>query len=123
MKKQALDDATVEELVEHFVGLCVEQYRQLERGDIPKVNRLYDKIEAIKSELKLRPGDQRRALVALYRHDNMQVRLKAANATLAIAPEAARATLEDIKASNWPSQSADASSMLRNLDRGIFKPT
>jgi len=123
MKRPRLGTATVDELVERFINLCVAQDREMMRGDVPEVNRLYDDIEAVKQELKARPGDQRRALIFLYGHENMQVRLKAANATLAIEPEAARATLEAIKASNWLPQSADASSGLSNLDRGIFKPT
>jgi hypothetical protein len=48
-------------------------------------------LEEIKRELKPKPGDHRFALLPLYDHNNMQVRVKAAKATLAIAPEAARA--------------------------------
>ena len=95
----------------------------MDRGDVPQVNRLFDKIEAIEQELKARPGDQRRALIPLYNHPNMQVRVKAAKATLAVAPEAARGTLEAISAANWPPQSLDAGMCLWALDRGIFKPT
>ena len=113
----------MDELVGRFISLCVEQDYELEGGNIPRVNALFDDIEAVKHELKARPGDQRRALISLYQHENMQVRLKAANATLAIAPEAARKALEEIKASGWLPQSADASGSLWALDEGIFKPT
>lgn len=123
MKKRALASETTEGLVGLFVELCLEQNDQQERGDVRQVNRLFDEIESIKQELKARPGDQRSALVLLYQHENMQVRLKAANATLAIAPEPARATLKAIHASGWLPQSAEAASMLRNLDEGVFKPT
>jgi hypothetical protein len=123
MKKPKLGEATVDQLVQLFVELSVAQDRELLRGDVPAINRLFDRIEEVKSELKLHPGDQRRALIPLYQHENMQVRLKAANATLAIAPEAARKTLEEIKESKWMPQSADASHTLWNLDRGVFKPT
>jgi len=123
MKKQKLDTASVDELVERFIALCVEQDRELLRGDVPRVNQLFDDIEAIKQELKSRPGDQRHALIPLYQHDNMQVRLEAATATLAIAPEAARTALEAIKASGWMPQAAEASHTFWTLDRGIFKPT
>jgi Domain of unknown function (DUF2019) len=61
--------------------------------------------------------------IPLYEHDSMQVRVKAAKATLAVAPMAARAALENIKSSNWQPQSAEASMSLWNLDRGVFKPT
>jgi hypothetical protein len=123
MKQPEPDAARVDELVTLFIELCILQDRELLRGDVQQVNRLFDKIEDVKRELKARPGDQRRALIPLYQHENMQVRLKAAKATLAVAPAAAREQLEDIKASNWLPQSAEASGSLWNLDRGIFKPT
>jgi hypothetical protein len=123
MRKTELDKATIDELVEHFITLCIAQDREILRGDVARANKLYDEIDAVKRELQLRPGDQRRSLIALYAHENMHVRLKAANATLAIVPSAARAALEDIKASNWQPQAAEASHSLWTLDRGIFKPT
>jgi hypothetical protein len=123
MTKLKLDSATVDELVERFVDLCIAQDRELLRGDIARVNALSDDIEAIKQELKTLPGDKRRALIPLYRHENMQVRLKAAKATLAVEPEAARKALQDVEASNVLPQSADAGMSLWNLDRGVFKPT
>lgn len=123
MKTLKLGTATVDELVETFVSLCIAQDRELLRGDVPAINRLFDQIEVVKQELKSRPGDQRGALVPLYQHDNMQVRLKAAKATLAVAPEAARKALVEIKATGWQPQAGDAGMSLWNLDRGVFKPT
>ena len=123
MKTSELGGATVDELVETFVSLCIAQDRELLRGDVPAINRLFDQIEAVKQELKSRPGDQRSALVPLYQHDNMQVRLKAAKATLAVAPGAARKALMEIQASGWQPQAGDAGMSLWNLDRGVFKPT
>jgi hypothetical protein len=123
MSKTALGAATIDELVERFANLCIAQDRELLRGDVPRINKLFDDIQDVKQELKVRPGDQRRALISLYHHDNMQVRLKAATATLAVAPDAARNQLEEIRASNWQPQSGEASGTLRNLHEGIFKPT
>ena len=122
MKKIALGNAEVPELVGIFVSLCVERGDELDRGDIPRVNYLFDEIEAVEQELKKRAGDQRHALISLYRHENMQVRVTAAKATLAIAPEAARKALEE-KATGWMPQAAEASGSLWALDEGIFKPT
>ena len=56
MKRTALGNATVDELVERFVRLCVEQGIEMDRGDVPRVNRLFDDIEAVKRALKLSPG-------------------------------------------------------------------
>jgi hypothetical protein len=76
----------------------------------------------IQKELKTRPGDQRHALVALFDYPNMQVRLRATQYTLAVAPEAARRTIEAIAASTWPPQCYDARNSLRMLDEGKFVP-
>jgi len=42
--------------------------------------------------------------------------------SFAIAPDAARAVIEDIASGKGP-QAGDAGMTLSNLDRGIFKPT
>jgi hypothetical protein len=123
MKRTILERSTVDELVERFVDLCISQDRELMRGDVPRFNHLFDEIAAIRQELKGRPGDQRRALIHLYRHENMQVRLVAAETTLAVAPGAARKALEEIRDSKEQPQSGEANHALWCLDREIFKPT
>lgn len=123
MKSNDLRGMVVEQLVQRFVDLSLAQDKAEIQGDIADVNRLFDKIEFVKSELKGRPGDQRRALMILYDHPNAQVRLKAAKATLALAPNAARAVLERlIKFKEFP-QAGDAGMTLQFLDDGTFKPT
>jgi hypothetical protein len=64
-----------------------------------------------------------KALDSLFEHPNMQVRLNAAKATLAVAPKAARQALEAIAASRHHPQAGDAGMSLWNLDEGVFKPT
>jgi hypothetical protein len=123
MKRVNLSAMTSEQLVQLFADLAVQQDAALLYRAQREVNRLYDKIERVKTELKSRPGDQRSALLALYNHKNMQVRVKAAKATLAIAPDAARALLEAIKASGWQPQALDAGMCLWNLETGVFKPS
>lgn len=77
----------------------------------------------VANELKRREGDERSALLRLFGHPNMQVRLQAAKKTLAVAPVEARAQLEAIAASKWFPQAGDAGMSLWNLDNGVFKPT
>jgi hypothetical protein len=113
---------TVAELVQRFTQLAIQQNYALD-GDVPEVTRLYWELEHVEAELKRRPGDQRAALMALYKHIDMQVRLKAALATLAVAPQKAREQLEAIRASGARPQAAEASMSIRNLDNGIFKPS
>lgn len=122
MKRVRLSSLSVEQLVNLFVELSVEQDVALLSNAQAKVNRLYWKIDAIGNELKSRPGDQRSALLPLYDHKNMQVRLKAAHATMALMPDVARAQLEAIRASGWMPQAGDAGMSLIHLDQGIYKP-
>jgi HEAT repeat protein len=114
---------TAEQLKEQFATIATEQNKALLWNEISKFNRLFDKLESIEQELRAREGDQRKILLTLYDHNNPQVRLTAAKATLAVAPEAARALLQKIAGSKEYPQAGDAGMSLWNLDRGVFKPT
>jgi hypothetical protein len=87
-----------------------------------KRNRLRLQAYAIEKELKSRPGDQRRALLPLYNHPNVEVRLMAAKATLAITPMAVRRVIETIADSRELLHAGDAGMCLAMLDRGEFVP-
>ena len=123
MKRASLKEKNVAELLQLFVSIALEQDDALLMDEIGRFNRLFDKMQAVVHELRAREGDQRRALLSLYDHPNMQVRVKAAKATLAIVPEAARGALEAIRASKVQPQALEAGMSLWNLDRGVFKPT
>jgi hypothetical protein len=123
MKKVNPSDMTTKDLVDRFAQIGRAQDQALLGGQIAKFNRLFDQMAEISNELKVRPGDERRALMVLYDFPNMQVRLKAAIHTLAVAPIEARGQLEAIVESKWFPQAGDAGMSLWNLDRGVFKPT
>ena len=123
MKRLILSKLSGDELVDRFAQLAVEQDLAQEMGEQSKVNRLYWKLDAIDVELKSRPGDERSRLLTLYRHPNMHVQLKAAKATLAVAPVEARRLIEVIAVSHHYPQAGEAGMTLFNLDRGVFKPT
>lgn len=123
MKTIRLRDMTVDQLVEHFTAIALNQDEALLVNDHATFNRLFDEMEAVKLELKARDGDQRRALVRLYDHPNAQVRLKAVKATLAVAPEVARRLLKTIADSREFPQAGEAGMSLVNLERGIFRPS
>ncbi len=114
---------TTERLVQLFADLAVQQDAALLYRAQREVNKIFWKLEEIQSELKSRPGDQRSALLPLFIHKNIQVRLKAAMATLAVSPQAARAQLEAISASGWQPQAGDAGMSLLALDNGVYMPT
>lgn len=124
MKRVNLKDSTIEELVERFAAIALEQDEAIQWNDNARFNRLYSQMDAVVKELKSRQGDQRRALIPLYNYRNLQVRLKAAIATLAVVPEAARTVLQMIREDyiEYP-QGGDAGMILRGLDDGSFTPS
>jgi hypothetical protein len=122
MKRASPETMSVEDLVLRYAEISVAQDDAIFHGDNRRFRRLFKEMKEIEQELKRRPGDQRRTLLPLYEYPNMQARLNAANATLAVAPVAARRMLITISESGWLPQSADAGMAIRCLDRGLFKP-
>jgi len=123
MKKVRLQQLAVAELVKRFTELALQQDEAVLAFDVKETNQLFSKLKEITDELKSRPGDQRRALLPLLAHPNQQVQVRAAKATLAIAPVAARQVLETIAELPYSPQKLDAGMCLWALDEGIFKPT
>jgi hypothetical protein len=123
MKKPNLREMSVDQLVERFTAIALDQDKALLRNEYAKFNRLFERMEEVEGELRARGGDERRALLRLYDHPNAQVRLKAVKATLAVAPERARRMLEVIAESGEFPQAGEAGMSLVNLERGIFKPS
>ena len=123
MSPQLLKDMPVVELVDQFTEITLRQYDAALFGNITKYNSLVDQMLAVADELKSRPGDQRSALVPLLVHPNRQVRLMAAELTLALAPVASRQTLQELSDAKVYPQSAYAMGTLRALERGDRKPT
>jgi hypothetical protein len=122
MKPASLQEMSVVDLVEQFAALGVGQYQAELQSDIARQNRLLLRMRDVTEELKARTGDQRSALLQLYDHPNVQVRLMAARLTLALAPAAARQVIQAIADSHEYPQAMDAGMCLENLDEGIFKP-
>lgn len=112
-----------DDLVALFIAIALAQYEAVAEDDTAEYNRLFREMAAVELQLKNRPGDQRKALIPALDHPNAQVRLKAAFATLAVAPLAARRTLQAISDQMEYPEAADARGMLRALDEGNYKPT
>jgi hypothetical protein len=123
LKKNSLAAMSTDELVQRFAEIGVAQDEALLGFRFKEFNRLFRKMADVSQELKRRDGDQRRALLALFSYPNIQVRLKAAKHTLAVAPLAARRQIEEIAASQWFPQAGEAGMSLDLLDDGTFKPT
>ena len=113
---------TTSELVERFVTIAINQDKAIFEEDNAEFRKLYVQMEAVRNELKIRPGDRRKALIPLLDHPNLQVRLKAAITTLTVAPEPSRQVLQTIANSHRLPQAADAGLILRGLNDGSFMP-
>jgi hypothetical protein len=125
MNSANLQAMSIDELVERFAAIGVAQDSAMMEGaygNNAKYTRLFRQMRAVEQELKNRLGDQRRALVSLYDHPKMQVRLMAAKLTLAVAPQAARQMLQRIQKWGRQPQAGDAGMSLWNLERGVFVP-
>lgn len=121
---------SVEELLEQFAVNGIAQDRaisdfetrfgeinedELRDADIAEFTRLFWQMDAINKELLARGGETQLALLRLYGHANMQVRVQAAKLTITTAPAAARAELEAIKNSRHFPQAGDAGMALRDF--------
>lgn len=113
---------TSEELLKRYIEIGVAQDDAIDRRLNLRFKRLFQDMTAVEQELQVRASDERRLLMRLYQHSNMQVQLNAAKATLAVAPAEARRQLETIAASRHFPQAGDAGMSLWALDNGIFKP-
>lgn len=123
MTDAVLTNLSVAQLVERFTEITLGQFQAGLYDDHKKYNHLIEEMLAVEKELKSRPGDQRSALVPLFVHPNPQVRLMAAELTLAVAPAAARQTLQELWDRKEFPQAAYAMGTLRALERGDRKPT
>ena len=122
MSTQSFKGMSVVELIDRFTEVALRQYDAALFGKFAQYNALVDPMLAITDELKSRPGDQRSALVPLLVHPNRQVRLMAAQFTLALAPVASRQTLQELSDAKVYPQAAYAMGTLRALERGDRKP-
>ncbi|MGH6823215.1 MAG: DUF2019 domain-containing protein [Methylocella sp.] len=113
---------TVDQLVDRFAEIGIAQYPAVMGGATREFKRLFDQMNAVDTELRARGQDARLALLRLYDHPNVQVRLKAAKRTLGVAPEAARNVIQAIYDSKRYPQAGEAGMTISNLDSGFFKP-
>ncbi|HLH11866.1 MAG TPA: DUF2019 domain-containing protein [Methylovirgula sp.] len=113
---------TIDQLVDRFAEIGVAQDDALWGSKYARFKRLFEQMNEVDLELRSRGAEARRALLRLYNHRNIQVRLKAAKRTLAVAPIEARRLIEDISRSGFYPQAGEAGMTLSNLDEGIFKP-
>lgn len=110
-------------LVHQFREFALDQESALLDSDTAKYNRLYKKLEAIESELKVRGPEARKALLTLLDDANLRVRYEAARRLLAVNRHAALTALNEVATSHQMPEQAEAQITLSNLEHGIFTPT
>ena len=82
MMPVGLEKLTVDQLVERFAEIGVEQDEALLYDEHKKFNRLFSKMDDVDQELRRRGLQAWRALLKLFDHPNMQVRLEQQNGVL-----------------------------------------
>lgn len=122
MSREKLSELTVTQLVEKFLASALAQDKAEFNDEIGRYNRLYREMQLVKTELKTRTGDQRRALLPLFNHPKAQVRFMAAVATLTVDLQAARRALQIISDRDEYPQAITARGMMRALDEGRYVP-
>jgi hypothetical protein len=122
MKSSNLTLLTTDQLIDLFEKIALLQDEALIDDDHKQYNKLYGMMDTVDNELKQRGQEARRALLRLFAHSNIQVRLKAATRTLAVAPAEAREILESIAASAHYPYAGHAGMLIAGLDDGTFKP-
>jgi len=118
-----LSDFTVDQLVDRYAEIGRAQYDALLNDQIPQFNQLFDCQIEIEEELRRRGVKARLALLRLYDHPNIQVRLNAAQATYRVAPEKAVALLEQIAQAGRRVQAVNARFSLKYIADGTSKLT
>lgn len=121
MTKANLKQLAVADLVTRYAANSIAQYRAELLGATRRS--LFKEMIAIEAELRARQGDQRSALTALFTHENPEVRLNAAKATLTVAGDKARQVLQELGDSMQYPQAAEAGMTLSALAKGTFVPT
>ncbi|WP_332119350.1 DUF2019 domain-containing protein [Azorhizobium caulinodans] len=121
-KLSKLAKLRTEDLVALFIELSLEMKRADDWLENGAYNRAHKKLRDVRAELQRRPGDERRALLPLLAHPNIQVRLDAATATLALSAAATEA-MQGIASLGYCSQAFSAKRMLRAIEEGTWTPT
>jgi hypothetical protein len=97
MKATTFASLSVDELVDRFTQISIAQSEALLCDEVERFNKLFRQMDSVSKELKRRDGDARRALMRLYGHPNLHVRLNAAKETLAVAPEFLRSAISPLQ--------------------------
>jgi len=121
MSAANLSSLSIDEILALYLKLCVARGVALDLTNGPETDRLSDRIYRLNSELRDRPGDQRRVLFAFLANENAHVRYMAATALFDVVPADARRVLEDIAEHGQTPLAGHAGMYLSMRDSGFLK--
>lgn len=121
MKKIDLSKILVEELLDFYIRLSIEQGKAAYVAKTSLVNRLGDELHDISNEIKRRPEDHGRSLLELFEHSNTQVRFNAAASVSGVFPNEARQVMQAIADSKSDMLAFNAKMYPHSLDEWIQK--
>ncbi len=121
-RNEKIENMSNDDIVNYFLELSYKKKETDYFMDTYTYSKIFKILEEIELELKSRPGDQRSILIPLIGHPNLQVRLNASAATLAITPDALT-MLRAIAALGWDPERSAAISLVNAIDDGIYTPT
>lgn len=111
----------IEELLNLFVRLSIEQEEAIYVANTSGFNRLGDTLYEIINEIKRRPDDRGQSMLKLFGHPNTQVRFNAATSVSGLFTNEARRAIQSIADSKSDLMASDARMYLRTLDAWIRK--
>ena len=133
MTNRQYSEMSDEQLAQAFVEISIKQADSIGLRRARTTNKLFEELRSVAETLRARGLAARTVLVPLLRYSDArssfakelkaQVRLNAAKELLAVVPDEARATLEELVEHGPSFQSGSAGMCLQLLDDGIFKPT
>src|SRR5678815_3106001 len=107
-RRNKLESATAEELVEYFVETAMVQDKAMRQGDTPKYNRLYREMDAVEQELRTAHWRSKTCTHSTVCASERAGQAASSIATLALAPNAARQVLQIISDREEYPQAVDA---------------
>jgi hypothetical protein len=119
MSTKKMPEMTVEELVMAYADIVTQQDEAFKNTCIAEFTKLYWQRDAIKEELKSRPGDQREMLAALFKSKKSWVRICVARDTFALDEARARMHIQYVIDHSWDPYRGEARSVLGAWDRGF----
>ena len=133
MTNRQYSEMSDEQLAQAFVEISIKQADAIGLRRVRTTNKLFEELRSVAETLRARGLAARNVLVPLLSYSAVpspfakdgtaQVRLNAAKELLAVVPDQARATLENIAAHGPSAQRGRAGMCLQLLDDGVFKPT